>query len=107
MMEYYYGLEGQEIYDETELEDAVTYHFDDGNINFEIIELKVSNKEPAWCTYHLCSPECQECAEYSAKNGENGICEFRTFGLRPTGRKWFVDEKGVMKKISGRKKYHR
>jgi len=78
-----------------------------------IIECVISKKSNIKvCLYEnefieVCSPgDCNsnDCFQYEPRNGKNGICVHRSYGLIETGRKWHKLKDGTIKKISSRRK---
>lgn len=110
---YYYGLEDQVTYTATdpyEVFEELEIDYDDQEIiGMIIVEMVVSRKYGMqWCMEDSLfvedSDSCSWCKKYEPRNGKNGICKHRSWGLIETGRRWEITGKNQLKKISGRKK---
>lgn len=113
MKVYFYGLEDQEEYYNTDIdsvyEELKDYHLGGDSseyIGIEIIELVKSKKSGIrWCVEYKVFIEggCKYCDQYNPRNGKNGICKNLSWSLIDTGRRWKITGEYQYKKISGRK----
>lgn len=111
---YYYGLEDEEEYYNTDICEAYELIRDYNcggdvkeTLGLEIIEMVASKISGIrWCNKHkYFEPECSifECEkDYKPVNGKNGICKHLSWSLIATGRKWVITGDHKYKKISGR-----
>lgn len=111
-MDYFYGEEGDAIFD-SELNDVCNYKLQELNSKNEykiILEMKIKKGSEKWCklTKEFID-DCGQyyCSTYRPRNKKNGICEYLSWGLYPTGRKFKLYGDGKIKKISSRRKSER